>query len=413
MKGLYIKIALIFFLSFILITSFFNERVEAAEESKWVTATQNIPAYDQIDGKPVEVGVLLPKQFYKVVEEDSSYYYLSFGNGTAFVEKSSAFIPAMKVQKVPAKAVSHTNAVVITKSETVVYDRINKQQKGIAVIKGNIRYPIVRKIGDWYMIHIAGQIGYIHKDKVTEDLGIPVLMYHHMLENPEETDFHNNSMVIRVDEFEKQMNYLKENGWRTILMEELDSYLNHNQNLTGKVAVVTFDDNYLSTQKYAYPILQQNNQKAVVFVIGGKVRAYAQPWDPMTLQYMGHKEISETEGVLNFQHHTQGMHLRERETQIPYLVSKTAPEIEEDLVKGREYIGRALKDPASIQYLAYPWGQYAPHTIEAAKAVGIRLAFTTETGNVQLGDDPYTLKRQGISPRHTLDDFVQKIEGMY
>lgn len=414
MRILQTKFMLIISLSLVLMSSLFMEKAEAAYSSKWVTAKKQVTAYDLVDGNPLAVGTLLPKQFYEVLKEDSSYYYISFGNGTAFVKKSSAVLLASKVQKQPpAKAASNTNVTVITNSEAVVYDRIDKKKKGIAIIKGNIRYPIVRKSGDWYMINFAGQMGYVHKDKVKEDLGIPVLMYHHMVEKPEETPFVNNSMVVKVEEFEKQMDYLKQNGWRTILLEELENYLNHNQNLPGKVAVVTFDDNYLSTQKYAYPILKRNNQKAVVFVIGGKVKAYSQPWDPMTLQYMGHKEISETEDVLNFQHHTHGMHLRERDTQIPYLVSKTAAEIEADLVKGREYIGRAMKDPSSIQYLAYPWGQYAPHTIEGAKAAGIRMAFTTETGNVKFGDDLYTLKRQGISPNHTLDDFIKKIEGTY
>ncbi|WP_049665062.1 polysaccharide deacetylase family protein [Bacillus sp. FJAT-27231] len=414
MRVLSIRIILIASVSFILINGFFIERGQAASSSKWITVRQQVTAYDQVDGRPLVVGTLLPNQFYEVLQEDSDYYYISFGNGTVSVKKSPALLVAKKVQKsMPTKAASDSNLSIITKSETVVYNKIGKDQKGIAVIKGNIRYPIVRKLGDWYIITIAGQIGYIHKNKVTEDLGIPVLMYHHMVEKPEETPFYNNSMVIRVDEFEKQMNYLKQNGWRTILLEELEDYLNHKQNLPGKVAVVTFDDNYLSTQKYAYPILKQNQQKAVVFVIGGKVRGYAQPWDPMTLQYMGHKEISETQDVFSFQHHTQGMHLRERDTQVPYLISKTAEEIEADLLSGREYIGRALKDPASIKYLAYPWGQYAPHTIEAAKAAGIHLAFTTETGNVKLGDDPYTLKRQGVSPAHTMDDFIKKIEGTY
>lgn len=414
LKGLCSKIALIISISFVLMNSLFVEKGEAAYSSKWITTRQQVAAYEQVSGNPLAVGTLLPNQFYEVLKEDNGYYYISFGNGTAFVKKSASLLVAKKVQKsLPTKAASNTNLSIITKSEAVVYNRIDKEQKGIAIIKGNIRYPVVRKSGDWYLINFAGQVGYIHKNKVTEDLGIPVLMYHHMVENPQETPFYNNSMVIKVAEFEKQMNYLKQNGWRTISLEELDAYLTRNQNLPGKVAVVTFDDNYLSTQKYAYPILKQNQQKAVVFVIGGKVKAQAQPWDPMTLQYMGHKEISETEGVFSFQHHTHGMHLREKDTQVPYLVSKTTAEIEADLVKGREYIGQALKDPSSIQYLAYPWGQYAPHTIEAAKAAGIRLAFTTETGNVRLGDDPYTLKRQGISPAHTMDDFIKKIEGTY
>lgn len=414
MRGFYGFLVLMVSVSIVLLNYSSVAQAEEVDSSKWIVAKQKVEAYDEVDGKLIAVGTLLPKQFYKMQEEDSSYYYISFGNGTAFVKKSRALRAVKNIRKkVLVQAATAPNLSIVTKSEAVIYNRVDHKKKAIAVIKGNMRYPAVRKTGDWYIVNVAGQIGYVHESRVTEDLGIPVLMYHHMVEEPQKTPFDNNSMVIRVDEFTKQMNYLKQNGWRTILLEELDDYLNHQQNLPGKVAVVTFDDNYLSTQKYAYPLLKKNGQKAVVFVIGGKVKAYAQLWDEMTLQYMGHKEIRETEGVFSFQHHTQGMHLRERDTQMPYLVSKTAAEIEADLIKGRAYIGQALKDPASIQYLAYPWGQYAPHTIEAAKAAGIRLAFTTETGNVKFGDNPYTLKRQGISPAHTMDDFIKKIEGTY
>ncbi|WP_263618299.1 polysaccharide deacetylase family protein [Sporosarcina gallistercoris] len=41
------------------------------------------------------------------------------------------------------------------------------------------------------------------------------------------------------------------------------------------------------------------------------------------------------------------------------------------------------------------------------------MAFTTNPGNVKLGDNRYELTRQGISPNHSLKDFENKLFGAY
>src|SRR5690606_1205927 len=134
--------------------------------------------------------------------------------------------------------------------------------KGFAYINTNIRYPIVGKTEDYYQINFGGRNGYIHKNEVEMDRGIPVLMYHHIVEDSDKILYPNNSMVITVSSFKEQMDYLKKNGWRTINIRELDNYLHKRKNLTGKVVLVTFDDGNLSTKRYAYPILEENRQHA-------------------------------------------------------------------------------------------------------------------------------------------------------
>ncbi|MFD2442814.1 polysaccharide deacetylase family protein [Bacillus sp. CGMCC 1.16607] len=405
----------VLFICFVIVFSMLSiEKIAyGAENINQITTEKTVPVYDQIDGKSVIIGQLLTGQTYQVLDEDEVNYYLPFGNGTGIVKKEAYIKNVLNEGLILPTLWKNSNKVVITKKSTFIFKETAKGSQPIAVINTNIRYPIVKKIGDWYLVNVAGQSGYIHGSNVYEDTGIPVLMYHHMLEEPEDTPFNTNAMVIKVSSFELQMNYLKNNGWRTILLDELEDYLLHKQNLTGKVAVISFDDNYLSQLMYAYPILKKNNQKAVSFVIGGKTRSAELPWDPQILQHMGFQQMRQTTDVFDFQHHTLLMHLRERETQIPYLISKSQDEIEEDLVEGKNYIGKIYDDPTRIRYLAYPFGQYDNETIEAAKVAGIRLAFTTETGNVKLGDHPYKLKRQGIGPNHSYVDFIRKINGFY
>ncbi|WP_108668979.1 polysaccharide deacetylase family protein [Peribacillus acanthi] len=383
-----------------------------AASSPSLTATDQIPVYEKFGQEIIPIGKLLKGNSYSIVNEDDLFYYLPFGNGMGLVKKSADFVltNTNKKEPVPSK---YTNKVVITKTETAVYDGQNKNKQALGIISMNMRYPVIKKMGDWYFIKFAGKQGYIHHKNVVEDLGIPVLMYHHLLEEIEDTPFEGNSMVIKVSSFEEQMEYLMNNGWKTISLTDLDHYLQHKKNLTGRVVAITFDDNYLSMQRYAYPILKGNDQQATSFVIGGKTWRFASPWDSSGLQYLGFQEMSTMKDVFEYQHHTVRMHLREPGSRIPYLISKSEQEIIDDLLYGKQYIGKVYNNPSAIKYLAYPFGQYDQETIVAAQKAGIRMAFTTETGNVKLGDHRYKLKRQGIGPYHSMEDFIEKLNGTY
>lgn len=400
-------------LAFICSAAVFMTTEAEALQKNYVQVTKTTAVYDQVSGKAVQMGTVNVNQRFELTRMDEKYYYINFGNNEAYLNKNDAKVVRQSVNQVQASTSVVPKNVVITKGKTPIYDKTVGKKAVLGIINTNIRYPVISKSKDWYKVNIGNRIGYMSTKSVTEDAGIPVLMYHHMLPNPELTPFNNNSMVIKVSAFEEQMKYLKDNGWRTVTLQELDRYLNNEQNLTGRVVAITFDDGNLSTVKYAYPILKANNQKATQFIIGDRVRSQAKPWDEMTFQYVGYKEMNETNDVYDYQSHTFGLHLRDSITSQPYLIMKNYDEILNDTLRGIEHIGAYNGDSANIQYLAYPWGQYDKEAIDALSEGGIRMAFTTNTGNVKLGDNPYTLNRQGIAPKHTMNDFIQKLNGTF
>lgn len=390
------------------------EGKSAVASQQYVSVAGKTGVYEVIDGKQVQIGVLEANQSFLLQKEDERYYYVKFGNSTGYFSKKYGKVTTKATYKNSNTSQKNSNTVVITKQKVVVYDGVEKNKKAFAVINTNIRYPIIGSYNkDWYKIDVGNRIGYILKSKVVVDEGIPVLMYHHMLEDPAQVGFANNSMVIKVSAFQQQMNYLKQNGWRTISIQELDNYLMKRHNLTGKVAIITFDDGNLSTIKYAYPILKQNNQKATSFVIADRIRSKAAEWNESYFQYVGFQEMKATNDVFDYQHHTFGMHLRDKATNLPYLLVKSTEEIKEDILLGKKQIGKMDNQPDRVKYLAYPWGGYDSKVANAVSFSGIRMAFTTNTGNVKLGDYRYALNRQGISPKHTLQDFIKKLNGTY
>lgn len=367
---------------------------------------ETVPVYETINNQQVWIGSLMKEGVYGAA---SGTREVEFGNSKVAINVEGGAVTASS-----APAETETNDTVITKKQQFIFNRISTDREPIAILNRNVRFPVTGKTGAWYKVNIGGQEGYIQEQAVEEDNGIPVLMYHHLLENPDNTVFYNNSMVIKVAEFQKQMAYLKQKGYRTITLPELESYLYHEKNMVGKAVVITFDDGNTSTLKYAYPILKEYGMKATQFLIGGRLNQKSKPWDENTLQYVGFDDAAGTSDVYDYQNHTLGMHLREPIGDLPYLQTKTYEEIKNDFLAAKERIGRIYEgDAGRIQYLAYPWGQFSPQAIQAARDTGITMAFTTETGNVKLGDDPYLLKRQGVAPRHTIEDFAAKLEGTY
>ncbi|OAH55792.1 hypothetical protein AWH48_03715 [Domibacillus aminovorans] len=386
------------------IAGFFMMETQASADQ--VKLHETMPVYETINNQHVWIGALMKGGVYAAANGTRE---VEFGNSKVTISLDGGTVTASSV---PTE--TEAEDTIITKKQQVIFNSIGTDREPMAILNRNVRFPVTGKTGAWYTVNVGGQEGYIHQQSVEEDNGIPVLMYHHMVENPENTVFYNNSMVIKVAEFQKQMDYLKQKGYRTITLQELESYLRHEKNMVGKAVVITFDDGNMSTLKYAYPILKEYGMKATQFLIGGHLNQKSRPWDENTLQYVGFDEAAVTGDVYDYQNHTLGMHLREPVGGLPYLQTKTYEEIKNDFLAAGERIGRIYDgDSAHIKYLAYPWGQFSPQAIQAARDTGITMAFTTETGNVKLGDDLYLLKRQGVAPRHTIEDFAAKLEGVY
>ncbi|MEQ8236223.1 MAG: polysaccharide deacetylase family protein [Syntrophomonadaceae bacterium] len=92
---------------------------------------------------------------------------------------------------------------------------------------------------------------------------IPVLMYHEISSGPD-------CMWVETSAFRAQMQYLNEQGIQTITLSQAAALLQGRYD-TSKMVVLTFDDGYDTFYEYAWPILQEFNQTATVFVISGLV----------------------------------------------------------------------------------------------------------------------------------------------
>ena len=119
-----------------------------------------------------------------------------------------------------------------------------------------MRYPILHKLKDrlnqtWYQIRIGDRLAYISALDAQPDNGLPVLTYHHILRDEENTRFRHTSTTTSVRAFNNQMAWLRDRGYATLSMAQLEGYVKNKINLPARAVVITFDDGLKSVSRYA------------------------------------------------------------------------------------------------------------------------------------------------------------------
>jgi hypothetical protein len=138
--------------------------------------------------------------------------------------------------------------------------------------------------------------------------GVPVVMYHSVVPR--------RNLWARIsdplEEFEKVLVYLSENGFTTILLEDLHRWMTGRGSLPEKPIALTFDDGYLDNWLHVLPLLRRYGHRATVFpsleFIGeGPPRSTGDFSDPgEAVRYLNWSELREMQnsGFFDVQSHT-------------------------------------------------------------------------------------------------------------
>jgi peptidoglycan/xylan/chitin deacetylase (PgdA/CDA1 family) len=94
-------------------------------------------------------------------------------------------------------------------------------------------------------------------------LWVPILMYHYIRRSPDRAGV---GLSVLPEAFVAQMNYLKDNGYNTITMRDLDRALLSEGSLPPKPVALTFDDGYVDFETVAAPTLRDLGMTATNYV---------------------------------------------------------------------------------------------------------------------------------------------------
>ena len=103
-----------------------------------------------------------------------------------------------------------------------------------------------------------------------KEVAVPIIMYHLITEKPK----YIGKYGVTPTDVEKDLLYLKENGYTTVVMQDLINFVEKGKRLPKKPIVLTFDDGNTSDYTYLFPLLQKHKMKAVLAIIGDPTDRY-------------------------------------------------------------------------------------------------------------------------------------------
>lgn len=201
---------------------------------------------------------------------------------------------------------------------------------------------------------------------------LPTLMYHHI--QPENQAKEKGQLSLTVDNlyFEKQMQYLKDKGYKVIKVEQLINFFDDGSPLPNKSVLLTFDDAYEDFYTYAFPILQKFNFPATVFVPTGLVNNPG---------YLTWKEVSEMQNLVLFSNHTWS----HKAVKIDSSAMKQEISIADQQLKDHN-----LNEP---KIFAYPYGSENMPAENYLNELHYKAAFGTKPGTILCKKQRYDLPR--------------------
>lgn len=386
---------------------------EQAVPARYLQTTEDADIWAQVGDKVITVGNIRAGQIIGVVPGEEDYYAFRFGFGSGFIDKGhlGTVTGNKRVQDSLGdlnKPLSNQN--LITWQDTPLYNAPDKTSPQFGTLAQNLRYPIIDKLKDrlnqtWFQIRIGNRLAWVSSLDAQEDNGLPVLTYHHILHDEENTRFHHTSTTTSVRAFTNQMTWLRDQGYATLSMYQLEGYVRNRMNLPARAVVITFDDGLKSVSRYAYPILRQYGFKATAFIISSRIKLKPQKWDPKSLQFMSVSELNGIRDVFDVQSHTHFLH-RVDDARHPILFSRSYHNILFDFKRSRRAL--AQFNP-HVLYLSYPFGGYDDKAVKAANDAGFHMAVTTVRGKVKPGDNPFLLKRLYILRTDSLETMSRLI----
>lgn len=244
---------------------------------------------------------------------------------------------------------------------------------------------------------------------------LPILMYHSLLKDPAME----NSYVISPRLFEKDLKYLKEHGYTSILMSDLIAYVEKGTPLPEKPVLITFDDGYYNNYLYAFPLLKKYQMKAVISIIGketdkdtrnGGGHAY---YSSLTWEQVQEMTAS---GLVEIQNHSYSCHKSAGgRTGVKRKSGESAREYSAFLKKDLSKLQRKIEDAtgAAPSTFTYPFGAVSKSSLKTIKELGFKASLGCEEGiNTITKGDPdclYFLKRFLRTPEKSSKDFFQSL----
>ncbi|WP_454052736.1 polysaccharide deacetylase family protein [Clostridium sp. Marseille-Q7071] len=215
-------------------------------------------------------------------------------------------------------------------------------------------------------------------------VGVPVLYYHSIQKSGE------NELMMDPELFRSHLQWLNNNNYTSLTMEEFYNYIKYNTPVPEKSVVITFDDGYIDNYTNAMPIINEFDFDTTIFMVSDFVG------NPNFLTESQLKELEKNK--INIESHTAN-HL--------YLAKLPKEKQKEELQQSKDRLDNLLNE--KIEYVAYPYGSYNDDTKNITREIGYKMGFSTDSGWASGDDDLFSIPRVYMSDFYDLDEFIRRM----
>ena len=221
---------------------------------------------------------------------------------------------------------------------------------------------------------------------------VPLLRYAKFSESPA------GPLAVSRRAFESQMEYLKDQGYQVISIDQFMEFLDFKDQAPQKSVVISIDDGWKSFFEVAYPVLKKYGYPATLFVqpdlIGNKD---ALSWQQ--LSYMAGDGLDVQCRVRT--------HRSLKKLQIKNELNRYLTELDRELLQSKAAIESKLGK--TCRYLAYPDGPTNSLLIAFAKKHGFRAGFKSRGNSNPFFVGQYQIQRATVTGNEDLAAYRRKL----
>lgn len=232
---------------------------------------------------------------------------------------------------------------------------------------------------------------------------VPILSYHHIGPRPPGARY--GLLYVSVGQLDRQLWALRRLGMRGVSMSEGLSRLRGPTGRSHEV-VLTFDDGYRNTVTAALPVLRRHGFKATCFLVSGLLGAH-NTWDDG--MGAGRTDLMTRDDVDEWL--AAGMEIGSHSRTHPRLQAVTEDAATSEVFDSRADLQKIFG--VGVDHFAYPFGDFAPATVDLVRRCGYASAVTTRPGTARSADDVHRLPRLLVHGERGLGRFLLQVGTPY
>ncbi len=244
---------------------------------------------------------------------------------------------------------------------------------------------------------------------------LPIIMYHHVLKDKSKLG----KYIVSPKEIEKDIIYLKEQGYTTIVMEDLINYVKNDIALPEKPIMLTFDDGYYSNYTYVLPLLEKYDVKAVISVTGGYVQKSTEEGNlNPAYSYLTWDLINElvNSPYIEIQNHSYAMHEICERRGCLIMKGESYEKYSEEMINDIGKLQNIIEEKTGYRptTFTYPFGFVCKEGNDVLRKMGFIATLSCYEGvNISSGkeEELFELKRfnrpSGISQKKFFEKFIE------